>query len=98
MQTNNQTENTLKSDMKPWSMTQGDYEIVEVKTGKDLKKFINLPDKIYPEDSRYVMPLEAHIKMMMGKLGAPKKHFFLALKNGSPVARMGFKVHEHGGK
>lgn len=73
------------------------YQITEVKTSRDLKRFLALPAKIYPVDSRYVMPLSAHMKMMMGKLGTPKKHFFLAEKNGEAVARIGFKVHENAG-
>jgi GNAT superfamily N-acetyltransferase len=39
------------------------------------------------------MPLEMHMKMMMGKLGTPQKHFFLARVDGKPVARLGAKVH-----
>jgi GNAT superfamily N-acetyltransferase len=74
-------------------------ELVEVKSRADLKCFINLPKQVYDlKSSRYVMPLSVHMNMMMGKLGTPKKHFFLALKSGKPVARIGAKVHRHGSK
>jgi len=74
-------------------------EIIEVTTRKLMKTFIELPRKIYSDPSSpYVMPLELHVKMMMGKLGTPQKHFFLAFKNGEPVARLGVKVHTYQGK
>ncbi len=69
-------------------------QIVEVENKKQLKAFIELPRFIYKEkNSLYVMPLELHVKTMMGKLGTPQKHFFLAYQNGQPVARLGVKVH-----
>jgi len=38
------------------------------------------------------------MKMMMGKLGTPKKHFYLARANGKVIARLGTKVHTAEGK
>lgn len=77
----------------------GEIEIVEVKNGRDFKSFLELPDRIYTEpNTRYVKPLNLHMKMMIGKLGTPKKHLFLAKKNGQIVARMGAKVHTHANK
>ena len=74
-------------------------EIVEVKGGADLREFIRLPKKIYDlKNGKYVMPLNVHMKMMMGKIGSGRKHFFLAKKDGKTVARMGAKVHKHGSK
>src|SRR5882762_8801931 len=67
----------------------GAIQIKEVETKKDLKTFLELPRKLYKEsDSHYVMPLEAHIKMMLGKIGQPQKHIFLAYKNNEPIARL----------
>jgi len=75
------------------------YEIVEVTTKKDLREFLDLPSKIYSEKgTRYVHPLRLHMKMMMGKLGAREKKFFLAKENGVTVARLGAKIHKHGDK
>jgi GNAT superfamily N-acetyltransferase len=72
-------------------------KIVEVKNKSQLKTFLSLPHKIYQDiHSPYVMPLEMHLKMMMGKLGTPEKHFFLAYVNEEPVARLGVKVHATG--
>jgi GNAT superfamily N-acetyltransferase len=74
-------------------------EIKEVRSSSELKEFINLPRKIYDlKNSRYVMPLNVHMKMMMGKVGQKHKHFLLAIKNGEVVARLGVKVHKHGSK
>lgn len=74
------------------------YEVVEVVNKKQLKQFLKLPLEIYEQDSRFVMPLNVHTKMMMGKLGTHQKHFFLALLNGKPVARIGCKTHSHASK
>src|SRR5471030_293939 len=72
-------------------------DIVEVTTKKQLKMFLELPQRIYKDSSSpYVMPLEMHMSMMMGKLGTPQKHFFLAQVDGKPVARLGTKVHKNG--
>lgn len=79
-------------------LSSNDYQIREVKTSSDLKKFLSLPLKIYPRESRFVMPLNLHMKMMMGKLGTPEKHFFLAYHRDQVVARIGCKTHKHGAK
>jgi GNAT superfamily N-acetyltransferase len=72
-------------------------KVEEVTTKKQLKEFLELPHSIYTDtNSPYVMPLEVHMSMMMGKLGTPKKHFFLARIDGKPVARLGAKVHTAG--
>lgn len=74
-------------------------EVIEVKSRRHLKDFLSLPRKIYSApDTKYVYPLNLHLKMMMGKLGTPQKHFFIAKKNGTIVARIGAKVHKHGDK
>lgn len=74
-------------------------EIVEVKNNRELKEFLSLPQHIYTDpDTRYVFPLNLHMKMMIGKLGSPEKHFLIARKNGKIVARMAAKVHQHEGK
>jgi GNAT superfamily N-acetyltransferase len=72
-----------------------DYQVEEVTTKKQLKLFLTLPRKIYHNTtSLYVMPLELHVKSMMGKLGKGQKHFFLASQGGEVVARLGVKVHK----
>lgn len=78
--------------------TYTEYEIREVLNSKEFKVFLNLPDLIYPQDSKYVRPLNFHIKMMIGKLGTPKKHLYVVYHKNQPVLRAGFKVHTHAGK
>lgn len=74
------------------------YEIIEVTKGQGLKEFLNLPLKIFPDrNGLHVQPLHLHMKMMMGKLSAPDKKFYIAKKDGQTVARIGVKVHTHGG-
>ncbi len=69
-------------------------QIKEVETKKDLKTFLELPRKIYIDPkTHYVMPLEAHIKMMLGKIGQGQKHAFIAYKDNEPVARLAVKTH-----
>src|SRR6185312_15012934 len=93
MSMSTETEKPLRPLWKT-TLDTSHIEIVEVTNKKQLKTFVQLPRKLYPEKtSRYVMPLEAHVSMMMGKLGTPQKHFFLAMKNGVPVGRLGVKVH-----
>lgn len=74
----------------------------EVKNRESLKKFLMLPQEVYRDDARFVPPLLVHVKMMMGKIDAPEKHFLLAYDSAvdkkNPVARIGFKVHRHGNK
>ncbi|MGE3973094.1 MAG: N-acetyltransferase family protein [Bdellovibrionales bacterium] len=97
-------ENTT-SDLKKPSVSQrptanGSFiEIHEVKNGSDFKKFLQLPQKIYTDpQTRYVTPLNLHMKMMIGRLGSKNKHLLLARENGEVVARLGVKVHRHGKK
>jgi GNAT superfamily N-acetyltransferase len=73
-------------------------EVREIHSGQDMRKFLSLPREIYKNSPHYVQPLNLHMKMMMGKIGAPDKYFFLAFENDLPVARMAFKVHQHNGK
>jgi hypothetical protein len=74
-------------------------EIREVKNKKELSLFLGLPKRIYTDpNTRYVTPLNVHVKMMLGKLGAKNKHILLAYENGEPVARLAVKVHKHGKK
>lgn len=80
-------------------MTATAVDIVEVKDRAELKRFLNFPDKVYGRNHPfYVRPLNVHMNMMMGKLGQGSKYFFIARKNGQDVARIGAKVHRHGGK
>src|SRR4051812_14629211 len=77
------------------SPQKGPVEVIEVTNRSQLKQFLALTAKIYAHTPRYVHPLGLHMKMMMGKLVAPNKKFFIAKVNGETVARLGVKVHEH---
>lgn len=71
--------------------------VTEVKNKKELKTFLDLA-RVANEKAhslKYVQPLNFHMKMMLGKLNTPQKHFFLAYNNEQPVARLGIKVHSH---
>lgn len=76
-------------------MSAESITIEEVKTKGQLKSFINLPRTLYKNtNSHYIMPLEAHVRMMLGKLGQPQKHLFLANRGTQNVARLAVKVHK----
>ncbi len=75
------------------------YEIVEVKNRENLKEFLNLPLKIFPDrNGLHVQPLNAIMKMQMGKLDSAHSHFYIARQNGEAVARIGVKIHRHHNK
>jgi len=86
------------SSKSPTPLKKDQIEVVEVTSGRELKEFLTLPHSIYTDPtSPYVMPLEMHMKMMMGKLGAAQKHFFLAKVGGKTIARLGVKTHTNEG-
>lgn len=70
-------------------------QIIEVKSSSHYKEFLNLVSQINEKSPLYVRPLNLHMKMMIGKLGTPQKHLFIAQKNGKTVARVGCKIHKH---
>lgn len=71
-------------------------KIHEVKTKRDYKTFLNLPELIYAKDNKhYVRPLNLHMNMMIGKIGKGQKHLFIAFKDDKPVARIGIKVNTY---
>ncbi len=68
-------------------------KIKRVETGKDLKKFIMLPWKIYRGDPNWVPPLISDVKKLLDRDHHPfHKHaeveYFLALKDGETVGRI----------
>ena len=74
-------------------------DIIEVKSSKEFKQFLEFPLAIYQDKyPNYVAPLNLHLKMMIGNIKAPKKHLFYAKKGNEIVARCAFKVHKHNGK
>lgn len=96
---NTNDSNGAFSAIRKTETLHSEFEVKEVLTNRDLKIFFSLPQAIYPDKyPQYVQPLNFHLKMMIGKLGTPKKHLFTVFVNNKPVARAGFKVHTHAGK
>ncbi len=74
-----------------------DLRLIDVNSSRDLGQFLSVPDHVYANDSRYVRPLNLHIKMMLGKLPRPSVcAAYVVDSSGRPVARMAAKVHQHG--
>jgi len=68
-------------------------EIIEIKSKKDLKKFIDLPWDLYKEDSNWVPPLKNSLYKILSGENNPLfmngiHTFFLAIKEGIPVGRI----------
>jgi len=67
-------------------------EIKQVKTGRQLKEFIELPFEIYKKDPYWVPPLKAEIKELLSQKNPFWKHakkiLFIAYKNGKPAGRI----------
>ena len=65
-----QTTNVAESSKNTRTAVKGvpeQIEVVEVTNGSQLKQFVQLPRSLYTDlSSPYVMPLEMHMKMMMG--------------------------------
>ena len=63
-------------------------------TKKHLREFINLPDKLYFNDDKYVPYMRADLKKTLTKLIVADKTYvgLLAVNNGKPVARVLFTV------
>lgn len=76
-------------------VTMANYNLIEVKTRSDLRRFLKLPSLIYNHNAYYVYPLYAHIKSMIGNLKNSQKHVLIASQNNQDVARIAFKVHRY---
>jgi len=73
-------------------------EVREVKSKKDMKRFIRLPHKIYADDSVWIPPLNFERKEFFDRKKNPffkfgKAAYFLALRDGEPVGRITAQVH-----
>lgn len=67
-------------------------------TWTNLWHFLALPRTVYARNrGRWVPPLTPYTWLSMGRLREPGKIFYVAYRQGRPVARIGFKVHRHGG-
>lgn len=64
--------------------------VVEVRSLRRLRQFLDLPFRVYAPDSPWVAPLWPHVLLMMAGRG---KRFLLALDGERPAARLGVRVH-----
>ncbi len=70
-----------------------DIQIVEVKSGRDMNRFIKFPFKLYKDDPNWVPPLIAERKSFFDKNKNPffrysRVKYFLAKKNGKLAGRI----------
>ena len=73
----------------------GSMRIVPVRTWTQVRQFLALPHRVHRQfESRWIAPLNLHVRSMMGRLDSPDRRFLLAFENDRAVARIGVKVHE----
>jgi hypothetical protein len=79
-------------------MTVKNIEVIEIQSGKDLKDFIRLPDKLYSRDPFYVPLLKTEIKKQLSDKNPfflhAKARYFLAQKSGETVGRIASIVNQ----
>jgi hypothetical protein len=60
----------------------------------NIRQFLNFPHQVYSRyPNKWVPPLKAYTLISMGKFRTRDKAFYLAYRDGQPVARAGFKIH-----
>lgn len=69
------------------------FQIMQVETGADMKRFFNLPKKLYKDDPCYVEPLHAELKKQFSRKKNPffehaDIQSFLAMRDGNTVGRI----------
>ncbi|MFA4919001.1 MAG: hypothetical protein WC581_07105 [Thermodesulfovibrionales bacterium] len=79
-------------------MTVKNIKVIEIRSGKDLKDFIRLPDKLYSRDPFYVPLLKTEIKKQLSDKNPfflhAKARYFLAQKSGETVGRIASIVNQ----
>lgn len=74
-------------------------DVRRVRSWSQLWQFLRLPHRVYSRNnSLWVPPLRLHILLLMGSLKATDRVFYLAYRDGKPVARAGFKIHKVNGQ
>ena len=72
-------------------MSSGNIEVFEVRTGRDLDDFIDLPLKLYSKDPLYVPLLKSELKKQFSQKNPffhhAKVSYFLAKRNGETMGR-----------
>lgn len=71
-------------------------EIVELRREGEVGPFLDFAHQVY-RGTPWVPPLRLHLRLMMGRLRGPERRFYLALRDGRPVARLGAAVHRYPG-
>jgi hypothetical protein len=79
-------------------MTVKNIEVIEIRSGENLKDFINLPDKLYSKDPFYVPLLKTEIKKQLSGKNPfflhAKARYFLAQKSGETLGRIASIVNQ----
>ena len=79
-------------------MTVKNIKVIEIRSGKDLKDFIRLPDKLYSRDPFYVPLLKTEIKKQLSGKNPfflhAKARYFLAKQGAETVGRIASIVNQ----
>lgn len=89
------------NDVAPGETLNDPVQVVQVERDSDMGAFIDLPWKLYRNDSNWIPPLKREIRGMLGPGGHPfwqfaERSLFLALRGSEPVGRIAAIVnHNH---
>lgn len=75
-------------------------EIVEVRSRKQLREFLDFPKTLYFDVLRnphFVMPIRLISKIQIGSLKSERKRLLIAKEDGKVLARVGLYMHQHSG-
>jgi len=70
-----------------------ELEVVEVKSGRDMREFLNLPERIYGNDPNWIPPLKSDVRHLLNQQKHPfwefsKGQAFIAREKGTTVGRV----------
>lgn len=67
--------------------------MIDVVQVRQLSQFLAFPEQVYAPDSRWVAPLQLHLRHIIGGLKRTDQAYWLAFRDGQPVARLGARIH-----
>lgn len=79
-------------------MMQNDIRLTEIRSRRDLKHFLDLPERIYANDPNWVAPLRREIRKLLDRRGNPffdhgEACFWLAWRGAAPVGRISAQIN-----
>src|SRR5579862_3466944 len=72
--------------------------VTEVATGRDVRRFLDVPDLVYRDDPNWVAPLRSEVRKVLDRERNPffdhgEACYWLAWRGGTPVGRISAQVN-----